>query len=178
MAIRRIKRRTGLTMIEIMVTIAVLLIVVVGTSAFRYHAVLGARQGEARTTAARMAQMLCESWRGASDPNTFNPVTALDPGTSLGQQFSDIVAVDVSEHGPSVADGFTLLGYYRIVLDDNDSEQGDEISYWTTLAWQDVASGLRALNIVVGWDARNAMPAYYWEGGSGRTFKVTTYIAN
>lgn len=178
MAVKGLNRRTGLTMIEIMVTIAVLLIVVVGTSAFRYHAVLGARQAEARTTAARIAQMICESWRGANDPNTFNPVTVLDPAMSLGNQYSDIVAISVSDNGPSVANGFTLLGYYKIVLDDNDSEQGDEASYWTTLAWQDVVAGLRALNIVVGWDARNPMLDSYSSGGSSRTFKLTTYIAN
>lgn len=178
MAVRGIGRRSGLTMIEIMVTIAVLLIVVVGTSAFRYNAVLSARQAEAKTTAARLAHMICESWRGANDPNTFNPVTVLDPATSLGNQYSDIVAVEVSNNGPSVAEGFTLLGNYRIVLDDNDSEQGDELSYWTTLAWQDVASGLRALNIVVGWDPRNPMSDSYLSGGTSRTFRLTTYIAN
>jgi prepilin-type N-terminal cleavage/methylation domain-containing protein len=174
MGAKRFKYRAGFTLVEIMVTIAVLMIAIIGTSAFRYNTALSAREAEAKTDAARIAQVLCESWRSASDPNEFDAATALDLKASFGSAYATIFAIDGTEHGPYVADGFTPSGYYKIRIDDND--EGDEITYWVTLSWQDVSPGLRALNIVVGWDPRSAISNYYWGGGSGRTFKLTTYV--
>jgi prepilin-type N-terminal cleavage/methylation domain-containing protein len=177
MGAKRFKYSSGFTLVEIMVTITVLLIAVLGTSAFRYHSALSAREAKAKTTAARIAQTLCENWRGANDANEFDPATAFSLQDIFGSQFEAMLRIDGAEYGPYAADGFTPLGYYKIILDDNEDE-GDEVPYWVTLSWREVSSGLRALNIVVGWDTRSAMSNYYWEGGSGRTFKLTTYVAN
>ena len=184
MGAKRFKYGAGFTLVEMMVTIAVLLIAVLGTSAFRYNSALSAREAEAKTNAARIAQMLCESWRGMSDPNTFDAATTLDLGESVGEEFAATLTVNDSEYGPYVADEFTLSGYYKIDLVNNNEDEGDTISYWATLSWRDVSPGLRALNVVVGWDPRSPMSNYYywarsyyyWGSGSGRTFKLTTYV--
>ena len=170
MGSKRPRRTAGLTLVEIMVSVLILVIAVLGTSAFRYHASLGVREAELQGNAAQIAQLLCESWRGASDPNTF----ALED--ALGSEFATILDVYDTAHGPYVPDGFTLLGRYQIRMVGTDG--GGEISYWATLSWQEVAPGLVALNVIVGWNPRSPMPDYYMDDGSGRLFKLTTYITN
>jgi len=157
----------GLTLIEVMAAVAILAIAALGTSAFRYHAALGARTADLQTTAARTALLLCESWRGASDPNTFDPtqLATSDPNSAFD--------IDNSEHGPYPPDGVTLLGHYRIKIEGDD---GDEISYWATLAWKDVYPGLRALNVIVAWDPRGSGSDIYEL--TNKSFKLTTYVAN
>ena len=55
MGAKRFKYGAGFTLVEMMVTIAVLLIAVLGISAFRYNSALSAREAEAKTNAARIA---------------------------------------------------------------------------------------------------------------------------
>lgn len=172
---KRFKYRAGFTLIEIMVATVIFVIAVLGTSGFRYHANLGAREADSKLTAAHIALLLCESWRGASDPNEFDAEDALNLEDIFGSEFEAIFAIDGTEHGPYVADEFTLLDYYKIEIDDND--EGDEITYWVTLSWQDVSPGLRALNVVVAWDPRSSSSDYYRNGG-GRSFKLTTYVGS
>ena len=178
MSAKRFKFRcgAGFTLIEIMVATVILVIAILGTSAFRYNAALSARQAEAKTDAAWIAQMLSESWRSASEPNTFDAATALDLVASFGSEYATIFAIYNTEQGPYVADGFTLLGYYKVEIDDNN--EGDEISYWATLSQKEVSPGLRALNVVVEWDPRSSVTDYYWHSAHQRSFKLTTYVTN
>ena len=178
MSAKRFKLRygAGFTLVEIMVTIVILVIAVLGTSAFRYSAALNVRQAEAKTTAVRIAQMLCESWRGTSEPNTFDPEIALDLEESFGSEYAAIFAIDDTEDGPVVTEGFTLSGHYEIEIGDPNS--GAAISYWATLSWRDVSPGLRALNVVVEWDPRSSVTDYYWHSAHQRSFKLTTYVTN
>ena len=172
----KFKCGAGFTLVEIMVTIVILVIAVLGTSAFRYSAALNVRQADLKTTAARIAQMLCESWRGASDPNMFDAETALDLEASFGSDFAAIFDIDDTEDGPVVTEGFTLSGHYEIEIGDPNS--GAATSYWATLSWKDVAPGLRALNVVVEWDPRSSVTDYYWHSAHQRSFKLTTYVTN
>jgi len=70
---QRSKPSGGFTFTEVMGAILVLTVAVLGTSAYRYHATLDVRTADLKTTGARMACLLCETWRGTSDPNTFDP---------------------------------------------------------------------------------------------------------
>ena len=163
MAVKRFLYRTGLTLIEIMVTIAILAIAVLGTSAFRYTTALGAREANLKTTAAQIAQLLCESWRGASDPNTFEP-TAL---TSLELASSLMITSDHTMH--EVPTDFVLLGAYAIATNKAD--------YHAALLWKEVTPGLRALNIIVAWDPGSSGSHFSWHG-TYRSFQLTTYITH
>ena len=156
MKAKRRKFQPGLTFIEILLASAILLIAVVGTAAFRYNAALGARKADLRSTAARTTLLLCESWRGSSDPNDF------EPDDTLGSQLT-IVEDDSGLTGPS---GYTILNSYKITI--------EGVDYYAILAWTDIAPGLRALNVTVMWNQRG----YGTNVGSlDKSYRLTTYIS-
>jgi len=158
MALKPKRYRAGLTFVEILIATVVLLIAVIGTSAFRYNAALGARKADLRTAASRTALLLCEAWRGASDPNAFDPVAT----------FGSQLVISSLGQGSAGPDGFTVHGSYEIT--------NEAVEYYAVLSWKDVAAGLRALNVVVTWNQRG-----YSSDDGGRpdkSFALTTYVAN
>ena len=139
---RKIRARRGVTLVGTLVAVVVLLIALIGTSTLRYSAALHGRRADAQITAARVALMLCESWRGLDGDETHDPIQL------AGGDFD----VKKSSWGGHVTpDGYTLLGNYEIVMD---STNADSFNYYATLSWQDVKAGLRALNIDVAWAQR------------------------
>ncbi len=151
---KRSKTR-GVTLIEIMVSIVILAVAVIGASGFRYHTMMDARRASAQMTASRVALMLCESWRGLNGDETFNPAT----------YFATDLNITTSGVGPNVPTGFTALGRYKIINND--------LCCWATLSWSDVSPGLRALNIVVAYEQRNSGSQSYAQ--VDKTFKLTVY---
>lgn len=177
MEAKNIKRpgfTAGLTLVEVMAAVAILAIAALGTSAFRYHAALAARTADLQTTAARTALLLCESWRGASDPNTFDP-TQLATSDDDSDSALAIEAITIYKgvtmlayEGVAVPVDFTPLGIYSITI--------DGVNYHAALSWKDILLGLRALNVIVAWDPRGSGSDIY--GLSNKSFKLTTYVAN
>ena len=158
MALKPKRYRAGLTFVEILIATVILLIAVIGTSAFRYNAALGARKADLRTAASRTALLFCEAWRGESDPNAFDPVATFG---------SELV---ISSLGKGVAgpDGFTVHGAYEIT--------NEGVEYYAVLSWKDVSAGLRALNVVVAWNQRG----YSSDDGQSpdKSFALTTYVTD
>lgn len=158
---KRVKPSGGFTFTEVMAAILVMTVAVLGTSAYRYHGTLDVRKAELKTTSARVGSLLCETWRGASDPNAFDPVSQFTSNLAI--------ATMTSFEGPATPSGHTALGTYQIIV------EGDD--YRATLFWRDVTLGLRALSIVIAWD-------WDLDGQSmgshplSKTFKLTTYVAN
>lgn len=154
MPFTRIKKtcRGAFTLTDTITASLVLIIVIMGTMQYRYHSILNFRKAGIKYRASQVAQTLCESWSGVSGSELFDPVALLS---------SDIDIAD-SGQGQSEPDGFTLLGHYQLVVDD--------FTYDTTLSWEDVNSGLRALNVIVSW------PLGYT--GEDEIFSVTSYILN
>jgi hypothetical protein len=159
----RIRFRSGTTLVSSLIAVAIIIIAVIGTSNFRYYTALDSRKATARTESARIALLLCESWRGMQGDLTFNPVTALG---------SDLTISD--NEGPEVPDGFTTQGSYLIILDDNLQDEDEyHISYYTTLSWKDIQPGLRALHVTVAWARQDS-----GEGGlesADESFSLTIY---
>ena len=122
----------GFSLTDTLVASVVLVIAILGNSGYRYQSLLSAQRADRWKTAATTAQFLFQSWAGMQGIGTFNPVSAL--GSSI------TIAADA---GPSADAGFTSRGSYHIDLN------GDR--YFATLAWKDVESGLRALNVKVAW---------------------------
>jgi len=151
------KFQSGLTFIEILIASAILLIAVVGTSAFRYNAALGARKADLRSTAARTALLLCESWKGSADPNAFDPVA----------DFASELTISNYDGGITGPSGYTMLGSYKITAEGAD--------YYAILAWKDIAAGLRALNVTVMWNQRGYTSAQ--SGSLDKSYRLTTYIS-
>ena len=151
--------RRGVSLVGTMIAVVILLVALIGTSSFRYYAALDARKADAQTTAARIALMLCESWRGIRGDETY------DPTAHLGSDM-DITA----SGGPGKPEDFTLLGSYTVVLDDADP---DSVNYYTTLSYKDVQPGLRALNVVVAWAQRAA--GQDGTANVDKSFRLTIY---
>jgi hypothetical protein len=138
----KIQSRTGATLVSTLIAAAIVMIALIGTSNFRYYVTMDARKAAAQTTAARTALMLCENWRGIQGSLTYDPVAYLG---------SDITMV--SDKGPAQPDDFTLLGSYKIVMDEK-KDDVEGTNYYVTLSWKDIQPGLRALNVVVTWAQR------------------------
>ncbi len=145
----------GMSIVEIMIAILIISVAVIGASGFRYYTMLDARKAAAQMTAARVGLLLCESWRGVSGAATFNPVAS----------FGSELVIEVAGQGPEVPVGFNELGRYKIIF--------NNLCCWATLSWKDVATGLRALNIVVTWEQRNSGTEDF--GQANKTFKLTVY---
>jgi hypothetical protein len=159
MSTKRCKAAGGFTLSEVMGAILVLTVAVLGTSAYRYHATLDVRKADLKTTGARIGCLLCETWHGVSDPNSFNPVSHF--GTDLA-----IVSLTDPE-GPGTPSGHTSLGTYKITVD------GDE--YRAKLFWRDVSAGLRALSVIVVWEWGQSMGSHI---PVSKSFRLTTYVTN
>ncbi len=153
MTVKSLKPAHGFTIVEVMTTIVILSVVIIGTSGYRYYAALDARKAEMQTAASRIGVLLCESWRGVSGIETYNPVT----------QFSQVLTI-TQNTGFSVSgytDGsFTLLGSYLVSINNT--------NYCAVLSWKNVAAGLRALNVVVVWPIQDGCNVY-------EPFELTTY---
>ena len=156
----RIRCRRGMSLVGTMVAVVILLIALIGTSTFRYAAALDGRRADAHTTAARVALMLCESWRGLGGDETLDPI-------QLG---SSDLTVSSAVTGPDKPLDFTLLGNYTVVLDGNDP---DSVNYYATLSWKDVQPGLRALNVSVAWAQRG--PGADGTENVDKSFGLTVY---
>ena len=157
---QRIRTRSGVTLISTLISIAIILLALIGTINFRYYATMDVRKAAAQTNASRIALLLCENWRGINGDTNYDPVTY------LGSDFKLTQSEEIS--GP---DGFNVLGSYKIILDETaDDVEGTD--YYATLSWNDIQPGFRALNVVISWSQH---------GKSGientdKSFKLTTYV--
>lgn len=113
MKMNRQKRNSGLTLIEVMIAMIVIVIVVIGSIGYRYHGALDARRSDVQMTAARLGLMLLEDWKGAGATLTYDPVA----------QFSgplDISAKGVTSEGLGTPSGYNVLGIYAVVAGNTD----------------------------------------------------------
>ena len=155
----KIRYHQGVSLVDTMVAVVILLIAIIGTSIFRYNAVLDGRKAKAQTAAARIALMLCESWRGINGDVTFDP-------TELST--SDLTVSQTTQSLSAEPSDFTLLGRYTVTLNDVHG-----VTYHTTLSWKDIQSGLRALNVVVAWAQRG--PGEDGVENVDKSFELTVY---
>ncbi|MBN2138935.1 MAG: prepilin-type N-terminal cleavage/methylation domain-containing protein [Sedimentisphaerales bacterium] len=163
MASKRPKSLAGITLIEVMAAIVIVSIAVLGASGYRYYSAMDTRKASLQSSAARIALLLCESWRGRG----YDLVTTYDPSAHLGSD----VEIDTSTTGPEYPFGFTPLGRYKITANDGD--------YWVSLSWKDdeTTSGLRALNTVVAWAQGRSSTDSAGIVVMDKTFRLTTYVA-
>lgn len=152
------KGKKAFTIIEVMIAITILLIAVLGTSAFRYNAALSARRADLYTNAARTALLLCEGWNGVGGAPAFDPVEAFGG--------SDLTIIN--DIGPSVPSGFTALGSYKVLL-----EGGD---YYATMSWKDLATDLRVLNVIVSWDQCGRGTNSF--ANADKSYQLSAYVEN
>ncbi len=173
---RQLKRSKGMSLIEVMIAIAVLAVVMVGSLMHRYYTTLDEKEAEEQTAAARIATLLCESWRGVKGAEDYDPVAHLSPELRIV-----LVTSTNTESVYSKSIGFNLLGRYAVALEGQ--------KYHVGLAWKDVNTNLRALRVVVNRKYFNRMlddDTYQHAPETGMSydddidsdrFKLTTYVA-
>lgn len=129
----------GISLVDTMVSVAIISVAVIGTSSFRYYAALDSRKATIQITAVRTAVLLCESWRAVADPNAYDPTAYFSTDLKLTEC--------PAATGLPDEEGFTRLGGYKLVLNNH--------SYYATLSWKNISAGMRALNVVVAWAQRD-----------------------
>jgi Tfp pilus assembly protein PilV len=136
---KRRQIRSGLTLVELMLAAAILMVAIIGGMAYRYYATLDARKADIQMTASRNAIMLLESWRGSSGSDTFDATTLT---SSPGLVIAD------SGTGPAAPSGFTTLASHGTC-----SITTDYMVYYVTLSTKPTVDGAtpKALNIQIGW---------------------------
>ena len=155
----KIRARKGVTLIDTLITVAVILVALIGTSNFRYYAAMDTRKASAQTAASRIALMLSENWRGIQGDLSYDPVAYLGSDITLTQS-----------EGPDKPNDFTLLGSYKIIMDDQDDD-AEGADYFATLSWKDIQPGLRALNVIIAW-AQRGQTGFE---NTDKTFTLTIY---
>lgn len=162
--------RQGLSLVEAMVAVFIITAGIVGTFGYRYHAMLQARRATAQNTAAQIAELLCESWRGVKGIETYEPTVYFSP--SLISKISND-----SDIGLVMSGDFALVGIYSVPL--------NGVDYYAILSWKDLSSELRAINTTVVWNPRaTGQYDYGYNYGnllndtSNESFKLTTYVPN
>ena len=91
---RKNSRLHGFTIVEVMISMAVLIIVAVGTMFFQYNGASPARQAEAQTAAARFGQLLLEDWKSIGGASNYDPNTLGLGFTTLVTSVSYKITID------------------------------------------------------------------------------------
>jgi hypothetical protein len=152
----KLKRFRGVSLIEAMLAITVLVIAVLGASGYRYYSSLDGRRADMRATASRIGMLLCESWSGVKGDEDFDPTVYSE---------TELVMTEISVPDSLVPEGFDSLGAYEI--------QTGNVNYYAVLSYDDVSDGLRAMNIVVTWAQRQQSESSVAD--ADKQFSLTTY---
>ena len=145
---------SGVSIVEATIALVILAIAILGAINFKYFSSLDVKRSNLHDSAARVALMLCESWRGLDGTVSFDPVEEFEPGVV-------VLATD----GPTEPNNFTLLGKYSVFLEDH--------PYYAVLSYQDMDADLRALNVTVVWEQRGQDGTELSE--ADKIYQLTTY---
>jgi Tfp pilus assembly protein PilV len=165
---RRLRR--GLTLVELMLAAAVLMVAVIGGMSYRYYAAMDARKADVQLTASRLAMSMLESWKGC---HGLDASPAYDPTLTLpaGSFALNGVKVETSTATiPAEPTGFTSYGMYQITTAEN-------MVYYARLSSAPAVAGAspRVLNVQIGWRMDRAAGAL---GAGDKVVGFTTYMAN
>jgi prepilin-type N-terminal cleavage/methylation domain-containing protein len=144
----------GFTLVEVMVSVAIIVIVAMGTLSYQYQTVKHSRSAEAQVTAAYLGQLLLEDWKSTFGDAGYD-------ATSLGLGFVIPTAPET--------------GNYKITLDNQ--------TFYLQKAQQlvnipnnpDLVAGitLQELSVTVRWRKDGGTGAV---GGSDPTLTFTTFV--
>ncbi len=118
----------GFTLTEVMASVAIIVVVALGTMGYQYHNVKFSRASKAQITGTRIGQLLLEDWKSTGGDPTYDP-------TSLGLGFATTL--------------FGESGDYVITLDN----QAFYIQLQQNDIDQDTVAGvtLRQVRVIVRW---------------------------
>ena len=91
------KARLGVTLIEVMVGLTVIVVGILGAAMYRYQAALQARTADIQVGAGRVALLVLEGWKGAAGSDAYNPSNSIPLNGYLANGSDDI---EISGAGP------------------------------------------------------------------------------
>lgn len=136
-------RNSGFTLIEVMISIVVIMIIVIGAVSYMYACIWNAQRADARINATRVGQMLLDLWKvsgpvvdGIWDIEAFDPT---DP------EFNLILPDNIGTTTDGVEGvGEELRGTrYEITI--------DKVQYFITLSYRQDLPNFYLLNACVAW---------------------------
>ena len=149
MKMSRRHHNSGLTLIEVMISMIVIMLILIGAVQYMYGSMWNAKRADVRITATRIGQILLETWK-ITGHNLYN-----DDGNVIGWEWSvndfnpTTLTLPVTFTSPEggfdlTGDGIvgTELGDYITTL--------DGVAYFITLLFDD--NQPRMLNARVGWN--------------------------
>jgi len=117
-----VKRSSGLTLVEVMLSVAILAVAALGTLGYQYHAARHSHIAKVQITGARISQLLIEDWKSTGGSETYDPT------------FSGMGFIELSIPGSFIEgqDAGTPVGnsVYNITVDD--------VPMQTMLSWMDI----------------------------------------
>lgn len=126
--------RSGLSLVEGMVAVVIVVVGVLGTASFRYHSAFQVRKADVYNGGGRLGSLLLETWKGVGGEIDF----------AAEEVLSSELAISAGVSGPSVPSGFTQAGHYHVLV--------DGVNYYATLSYKDAdLLHPRILNVQVGW---------------------------
>ena len=129
----------GFTLTEVMISILIIMILVTGAMGYQYNSTRDVKISEIQATAARIAMLQLESWKGQQGDTAFDPVDTFDAEMTIQ---TSTIGPDVPDN--SIGTPLVKLGSYEIIL--------NNIYYYVTLSY-DEESTLEPmiLNATVAW---------------------------
>ena len=121
-------REKGFTLIEVMISLLVILIIVIGAVSYMYATAKNAKEADVRANAVRIGLLLLESWKASgADVSVFNPAVPSENINVLPlSDFGDPGLLNLN-----TASGFNLLQErcFRI--------QSDNVKYFVEMTYDD-----------------------------------------
>lgn len=151
--IKRSKSAAAITLVEIIVSMVVLIVAILGAMGFRYYCSLDARKADLQVTAGRFGLLLLENWKASGGAVDYDPVAEFGP--DFAEFGSDLVIISV---GTSADGEFPVQGIYKIT--------DGHIDYYAVLSYKDlIPAAVKILNVEVAWGGPN----------TAQSVRLTTY---
>ncbi len=149
----------GLTLIEVLISISIVAIAVIGAMMYRYYSTSNARLADVHAGAGRVCLLILEGWKGAAGRADYNPATDIGPDVLASPDIA-IGAINGGQYPVQLAGGTNT--YYFVSLSYDDDVDGDG----------SVDSGIRKLMVEV---------TYYGNGSQNKTLssnkvKVSDFV--
>lgn len=152
MKIVRRHRRNGLTLIEVLISLLIVVIAVIGAMMYRYYATSSARLADVHAGAGRVSLLILQGWKGAAGRTDYNPATDIGPEVQ-GSPDIAIGAISGGQYPVQLTGGTDT--YYFVRISYNDDVNGDG----------SIDPGIRKLIVEV---------TYYGNGSQNKTLSSKT----
>lgn len=159
------KKKSGVTLVELMVAMVVIIIAVLGATMYRYGSVTDARKADIQMCAGRVALLVMEEWKVAAGSYTFD----LADDISLNSVFangSDDITISAK-----------IDDYWRVSL-----TGGKDSHYYVKIGWEDDIDddgsdddGIRRLDVQVAWKL-SAVSGVPDTGDWARAVNLSSYV--